>query len=424
MAVWTRKDRGEYGYSTSIFNALCKAHGLSDYDDVRRIALEVIEREIENGARIDEDFPATIPWFFHRSLPIQNDSQHMGIQKIACYIRIRNLFLFGLYLGDKAILAALLIRGLPDSIQTSKIQLCVLTSATSETPGLPTVTSRNSNPNPMNISRILQAESWNGLESCAINSGQGEFVRPPWLSYNQQSDDITFLWADTDIAALWRRCSGEASGNDTIKEMPVDDRILHWAFDQLLQPTGCPILESIAIVEKGGRKSIVSPDIPLTTLSILLCDSCGFGCVIGWYDWVVEGGKLVEGMMPTDWAMNYATCNECHKARLGNGGFNENHLSIVVQKWLGDFDLGPSDWSDWVFDEKALFSWCENHFQFLSLSLEEGLKPLDKEGFPRSIQFFRLSTVRICPSSMSVWSLLYNCARLALSARDDVEGSA
>jgi hypothetical protein len=123
---------------------------------------------------------------------------------------------------------------------------------------------------------------------------------------------------------------------------------------------------------------LTQPDLPLTTLSILYCSTCGKGFVIGWFDWVVIDGKITEGTKPTDWGMTYATCQGCEY----EVNFDEWDLTDLVHKRLGDYDMGPSDFINEVVTGKSLFSWCEKHFQFFSLSLEEGLIPAEEDDFP------------------------------------------
>lgn len=53
LTIWTRVDRRDHGYSSTILSALSRAQATSF--DLRNEALHVIEREIRNGARIDED---------------------------------------------------------------------------------------------------------------------------------------------------------------------------------------------------------------------------------------------------------------------------------------------------------------------------------------------------------------------------------
>lgn len=132
---------------------------------------------------------------------------------------------------------------------------------------------------------------------------------------------------------------------------------------------------------------ITKPDIPMTTLSTLYCGSCGEGYVIGWFDWAVKDGKLSGGTRPIDWAMNYTICKRCKEADLDNQLFTEHDLGDLVQKWLGDFDMGLGDSTEPEFETKASFSWCEEHFRFFSLSNQKGLKPTRKMEFPE-IKYF------------------------------------
>jgi len=72
----------------------------------------------------------------------------------------------------------------------------------------------------------------------------------------------------------------------------------------------------------------------------------------------------------------------------GDGEFTEFDVSEMVRAWLGDFDMGPSDLTGVFVNGKAPFSWCENHFQFFSLSAKEGLKPFRKEELPEDVRYF------------------------------------
>ncbi|SCO54207.1 uncharacterized protein FFNC_15392 [Fusarium fujikuroi] len=388
--VWVQVDRRENGYSTSIYDAVSKASEFWDFDGQRE-AIEVIKREIKNGAKLDEDFPATAPRLFHKSSPnVMRDLQDASVVNINCYLHVRNLFLLGLCCNDKTISEALLCSRLPRSIQTLKVPLCVLVSGASEISADTGIyhfqTTTRTHP--------LIEDSTGQVE---------EMTSTPWSSENHQLPEVKLLWTDIDIANLLTKSSADTSGGYTNSGTTVHDSILRWATQQTLVLHRFPSIEEDGNVlrpEESGIDYVTSPDIPLTTLSILLCDSCGVGCVIGWFDWRIKDGGLTKGTVPSEWSMDLATCLECMEANTDNKGFDEFHIQNMVDKWLGSFSQGPCVFTEPALEGKALFLWCESHFQLLSMSLLEGLEPLKKEKFPKEIpffhQWFREGEKRIC----------------------------
>lgn len=129
---------------------------------------------------------------------------------------------------------------------------------------------------------------------------------------------------------------------------------------------------------------ITKPAILLDTLTISHCLVCGVGYVIGWFDWVVEGGKLIDGTKPRRLYMEVTFCETCDKRSMWL--FGEDDMRKMVCAWVGNIpDILRFD-DDWAQVDRATlkcpFSWFENHFKFFLLD-SSGLEPATREEISR-----------------------------------------
>jgi len=122
----------------------------------------------------------------------------------------------------------------------------------------------------------------------------------PWPSRNQHPGNFKLFWTDADITTLVTKGPSATDRGNMESGASIEDIALLWAVCQLLPQTVCQPLRHTPKTEERNGQLIMKSDIPLTTLSILLCDSCGIGYVIGWLDWSLQDGKLVGGTMPID----------------------------------------------------------------------------------------------------------------------------
>lgn len=357
LVVWTRADRRDYGFSSTIGRALYIAW---TSPDKRETALQVIKREMKNGARIDEDIPGHLPQYRMAVCPIRGQQDW----EWRPYTTARNLFLLGLHTEDEAILKALLSKGLPDSLSINFFM--VNCSAEVATP--PHDCRSGSHP----FRPALHGSE--GLLELLDPNKADEFC-PPWVWYAHFEGSINRLaWGGGAITGLLGTSGAAADGQ------PAQETLWQ-AVRQSLSPATLQLLRQCPIVKTGVKdmSGIRKPAIPLDTLSVLHCQICGTGYVIGWFDWVVQKGNLINGTKPRRLFLSRAYCKTCDRRDVDL--FNEGGMRKMVYARVGDIPdvLRVEDWIE--VDKASLilpFSWFEDHFKFFLL-VDSGLEPASRE---------------------------------------------
>jgi hypothetical protein len=361
--VWAQVDRRTHGFSSAIGDALCAAYNNPASDNpaskTQNRAIQVIKRAVESGARIDEDFPIHVPQYC-MALPTRQEPSDAD-REWRVYTTTRNHLLLGLYTKDEAIIEVLLREGLPASLSIDFYVVdCSTTMA--KPPDRPGRLGPFGPPLPEPSMDLSQAD-----EFC-----------PPWVWYDYLN--VEGCYVTITIA-------------DLLEATEPTEAVLP-PMRQLLDPT-IQLLKQFSVVGKSAQDltGIKKPHFPLNTLTILRCSVCGNGYVIGWFDWVVENGRLVGGTKPRQWwCEEDASCKVCSVAE------SKHELSKLVHDWIGDIPvMTRPDPSAEGFASLEPLSWYEKHFKFFSLR-SSGLEPTTTENFEVDSfdQWYEVSRRKYC----------------------------